>query len=427
MAGCWSGEADITNATMSRLEMQRVYNMAVGKMIQEVTYGIVSWEGEVVAVELELDGILHRRTMDPEHFHNKVKVQYRWPVDEDSNQGNLTYNPVADSFQDDGQDFSDYSSAAGTPTYLITVHNNDATFAYGYLLSHFTTLNPNDSVNVAKDLSRTAGWNGTTAAKVPISYTVSNVELRGSTQETDWSADADATASIEEYGYSEYIDVRGELTDESADAMRDRRLVRHKWPSSQTVDGLSVGEKQRDTSSLRIICSGYALSMNRRYQEADLWATNISDQITTLVGTSDWVTAGKIDANTTLASVRGSEIPIRTWDAIEELIEMGDTSGNDWVGGVSPGRTFNYNLAATEPTYNWYGGKATNLHGVPLAPTLIMPDRIINISDVPLGVVPPDGGEWHSPHNEYINTVEFIAPRGYRITTGRGLALTSGL
>jgi len=427
MGGYWGGQAEISNATMSRLEMQRVYNGAIGKTIRECTYGIVTWEGEIVTAELELDGIMHRRTMDPEHFHNKVKVEYRHPVDEDSNQGVMAYNPAGSSFQDTLQDFGDWETVAGTPVYLITVYNNDGSFCYGYCLDAFATANPDDSINVATNLDRDGGWNGDTGGKVPSSYVISNVEERGSSQETDWTADADAAMSIDQYGYCEYIAVFGELTDESAEAMRDRRLERHKWPSSMTVDGMSTGAQQRDTCSLRLICSGYTLSMNRRIYETDLWATNISDQITTLVGTSDWVSAGKIDTNTTLASVRGTEIPIRTWDAIEELIEQGDTSGNDWVGGVYAGRTFDYHQAATTVSYTWHGGKATNLHGVPMVPTLILPDRIIHVADVPLGVVPPGGGQWHNPHNEYISMVEFVSPREYRITTGHGLTLTSGI
>jgi len=428
MGGFWSGEVELGNDTMSRLEMERIYNGALGKTIRECTYGLITWEGEVVTAELELNGVMHRRTMDPEHFHNKVKVQYRYPVDVDSNQGVMAYNPAGSSFQDTLQDFSDYETAApATPVYLITVYNNDGTFCYGYCLDSFNTLNPDDSINVATNLDRDAGWNGDTGGKVPTSYVISNVELRGSSQETAWTATADAQDSIDRYGYCEYIAVFGELTTEAATAMRDRRLERHMWPSSMTVDGMSVGEKQRDTARLRLICSGYVLSMNRRIYETDLWATNISDQITTLVGTSDWVSAGKIDANTTLASVRGSEIPVRTWDAIEELIEQGDVSGNDWVGGVYAGRTFDYHLAATATSYIWRRGQATNLHGVQMAPTLIRPDHIIHVAEVPLGVTPSGGGQWHNPHNEYIQMVEFISPNACRITTGHGLALTSGI
>jgi len=93
---------------------------------------------------------------------------------QDSNQGALVYNPVANSFQDDGQDFSDWESGVSPALYELEVTNDDNTISWGYPGAAFTTDNANDSIYVYQDYElSSAGWNGETPTdKTASSYTV---------------------------------------------------------------------------------------------------------------------------------------------------------------------------------------------------------------------------------------------------------------
>jgi hypothetical protein len=97
----------------------------------------------------------------------------------DSEQGNLAYDPGAttDTFQDDGQDFSDWEPSGPTAEYEISIVNADGTITYAFIGSAFTTTNSNDSINVYTDYElNTSGWNGDSpSGKTPSSYTISLV------------------------------------------------------------------------------------------------------------------------------------------------------------------------------------------------------------------------------------------------------------
>ena len=89
----------------------------------------------------------------------------------DSQQGVLTYNPVANSFRDAGQDFSQWQTVNNDALYVIRVVNNDATVTWAFLGA---ISGANTTVLVYQDSARaTAGWCGTApGAKIPSTYTV---------------------------------------------------------------------------------------------------------------------------------------------------------------------------------------------------------------------------------------------------------------
>jgi hypothetical protein len=155
--------------------------------------------------------------------------------------------------------------------------------------------------------------------------------------------------------------------------------------------------------------------MNRRFRESDTAAANVSAQISTLVGESEFVTAGYIGVNTLSVPISGAEIAFRLWDGISQMIEMGDGSGNRWVGGCYAGRKFRYQQAETTITHRWVQGRLLDLASTPIRPTMIRPDIIVALKDVPFGVLPPGGSAWDNPRNVYIEEAEFIAPDQYRL------------
>jgi len=315
VGGYWMGDFTVGPETMSRAKMIEAFNLDLGRRLVENTSGVESWEGEIIEIELMLRGILYRRTLDPERWHNKVKVRYT-----DESTGNSTA--------------------------------------------------------------------------------------------TAWGEETD---SSDVYGESCYIDLIGETSAAAATALRDRRLAEFAFPKSVPAGSLSFGQESFQEDALRVRCAGYAYSMNRRFQESDIASAAISTQLAALAGNSEFVTAGDIDTNSLSAPVKASDIPQRLWDAAEELILMGDASGNRWVGGVYKGRKFNYCPAQTSVTHYWRNGRLTDLIGRPVIPSLIWPNIIVQISDTPLGVTPPGGAAWDSPRNLWIEEVEFIAPDGYRL------------
>ena len=424
MGGFWTG--DLVISGISQLELQRLYSTIIGKRVVENSYGRTTWEGEIVSLAMTLNGVTHEQSLDVELWHNKVKTQYTYPNVDDIEQGNLVYDPGGnDAWQDDGQDFSDWETAAGDSVYEITVTNDDDTTCQGYLGAAFQTTNPDDSVYVYKDVERgTAGWNGTTGGKTPSSYVVSHVTLAGTQVATAWS---ESTDSSDIYGESCYIDVLAEeCYAAAAEASRDRRLTDFAYPRSISAGGLSGDEPQSGGDQLEISCAGYVYSMNRRFYETDVEPLAVSAQISTLVAASEYVTAGSILTNSTITvPLTGADMTFRLWDGIEGLVALGNSSGDRYTGGVYAGRLFRYDTAETTMLYHWRQGRLHYATGHLVPATLITPDIIVQL-EAPLVIAPPGGAEWDNLTRVYINEVEFVAPNGYRLIPDAGDVLAGG-
>ena len=231
---------------------------------------------------------------------------------------------------------------------------------------------------------------------------------------TAWS---ETTASSDLYGESCYVDTVGSPYGATASAARrDRRLAEYAYPRSRASGGLSYsGQPTGRGAKLDVLCAGYVFSMNRRYRETDTAAAALSAQITTLVGESEFVTAGTIVTNSASLPISTKGIPARLWDLIEDLIGIGDTSGNRYVGGVYAGRVFNYAAAATTVTYYWRGGVLYDAAGTPMLPPHIKPNTIVEQAGAPRGRTLPGGAVWDQSNRIYIEEVEFVAPNGYRL------------
>jgi hypothetical protein len=147
---------------------------------------------------------------------------------------------------------------------------------------------------------------------------------------------------------------------------------------------------------------------------------DISTQIGTLVAASEFVTAGSILVNDTLqVPLTGADITTLIWDNVEGFIQMGDTSGNRYRGGVRNGQLFDYDLAATDVLYQWNNGRLEYANGQPVFPTLIRPDILVRL-DAPLVIPAPGASDWNTNIQTYIQEVEFIAPRSYRLIPESG-------
>lgn len=301
---------------MTPVEMWRFFSENIGRRVRERTASITSWEGEIVEMDLTIDGITWRITLNPERFQNKVNVYY---TDADTNK----------------------QSSSG------------------------------------------------------------------------WSEDTD---SSDVYGESCYIDVVGQHYDSTvATARRDRRLMEFAFPQSLPVGDLAqiVGEPGPPTLAVR--CAGYGLGMNRRYQTTDIAAAALSTQISTLVGYSEFVAAGRIETNSLSVPIKCATQPRRLWDLVKEMIEIGDASGDRWIGGCYAGRKFNYEAAETAVTHYWRDGRLVDKGNNPVVPSLILPNMVVQLAAAMPGDLPPGGNVWDSPRNVWIEEVEFAVPDSYRL------------
>ena len=94
------------------------------------------------------------------------------------------------------------------------------------------------------------------------------------------------------------------------------------------------------------------------------------------------------------------------------------------MAGVTAGRLFRYDLAATEMLYEWRNGQLRYITGQRVPATLITPDIIVRL-EAPL-VTPGPGQTFQSVTQAYITECEFIAPRSYRLVPADGDVLRGG-
>ena len=224
------------------------------------------------------------------------------------------------------------------------------------------------------------------------------------------------TDSSDEYGEMEAILTLPKTTSAAATAMRDAQLKGYAWPRSRLVSGLAFPRPSAvKEDQLLVVVAGYWHTLNWRYREASIEDT-VSNLITTLVGLSEFVSAGRIETNSLAAYAECDPIGQRLGDLIEDLIAQGDASGNVWKGGVYGDREFVYEQAPTEPRYFLHGGRLVDVVGVEVLPPLLEPGFLLYNASAPTAALPPGtSSAWDDPRVCYVDEVEFIAPDGLRL------------
>jgi hypothetical protein len=410
VGGYGLGSFQLSEEDLTLAELKGFYANNLGNVVKEKTFGLIGYEGLLYEFRLVMAGREYRRTLNPKWWRDKVKVIYTYPTAEDSQIGNLAYNPIANSFQDDGQDFSEWETAAGDAAYSIAVTNSDSTRAWGFLGAAFTTANANDSIYVFTDVERgTAGWNGEVSGKTPSTYEVSNVQLAGERQDTGWSENTDASA---EYGRMEYVHTLGGTAPEAATAFRDRDLVEYAWPRSRKIGaGRMDPGTTRGPVVLEVSVAGYWTTLFWRYRATSRIAT-ASDLLTTLIGESEFVTAGRIETNEMQVRADCEPVPARLGDLIKEIILQGDLSQNVWQGGVYNDREFVYEQAPTAVEYyERADGVLVDQARVEVVPSLMKAGFLLQDESAPTGGQPPGtSSAWDDPRVGYVEEVTFRAP-----------------
>lgn len=240
--------------------------------------------------------------------------------------------------------------------------------------------------------------------RVRVSYS----DAIGSLQQTD---DADNDDSITEFGRCEWIENGSSLTTAGAESLRDRILTEYAWPRSRETGSVSLTGHDVDSGPdiLEVYVAGYWATLNWRYRYTTT-TDAASDLITTLVGESEFVSAGRIESNTDVYRVDCEHIPRRTGDLIEEIVEQGDSSGNQWKGGVLNGRLFEYEQAPALARYTRRGGQLLEITGNPVEPTMMNGGFLVYNAEAPSGWVHAGvSTDWDDPRVRYVEEVEFIA------------------
>jgi hypothetical protein len=241
--------------------------------------------------------------------------------------------------------------------------------------------------------------------RVKVLYT----DATGERQVANWSENTDSSGI---YGVMEYIYAVGAKTSNGATALRDRALVAHAWPQSREVGGVSVGSQTTSTErdGLYVTTAGFGATLNWQYKE-DNASANADSLIPTLIGETEFVTVGRIETNTLPVLVSGDPVPIRIGDAIETVIEEGDSSGNLWKGGVYADQKFIYEPLPTTIDYILRNGALLDAAGLPVELPLVNPGFYVRDASAPKGGQPPGTSNiWDDPQVSYCEEVEFIWP-----------------
>lgn len=223
---------------------------------------------------------------------------------------------------------------------------------------------------------------------------------------TAWNTNA---LSIANYGQRDDTFTLDGVAANVATDFRDTQLTRYGWPRSVGTGGtLFPADDVPLPPTLYVQLSGYVFTLNWRFVVSNsATLTNLSSFMSTLIGESEFITAGTITANTRQVPQRFLS-PMRTWDAIEKLTSIGDSAGNRYVAAVGSGRILNYGLAATTVSYNIANGKLYELDGSECIPGEIVPDRIARRQDAPSGFW--EGDVYSDPRNIYLSEIQFHAP-----------------
>lgn len=169
------------------------------------------------------------------------------------------------------------------------------------------------------------------------------------TKETAWYENA---ASIAQYGYRELILLPDDpVTTDAAEAMAQQEvsLSAEPWPRTVAID-------DRLADGLLVTVAGDVFTANNRYVTAgDGTEDDVSTYIQEIVATDcQFLTVGRIVANT-LQTKKAVATPMRAWDKILQLVELGDANFDPWLFYVADGGWAHYGAADPNPRYEWHG------------------------------------------------------------------------
>lgn len=174
------------------------------------------------------------------------------------------------------------------------------------------------------------------------------IDADGNNQVTSWYTN---DASIAEYGRRELIIPLDGVSATVAQTKCQSELTKTAYPAAEAI---AIGSKNT-ADSVTVTATGLAFTANNRYVTAgDGSEVDVSAYVQNIVEADcDFLRAGYIQENT-LQVVSGFNQPMRAWDALVELAELGDGT-RPFVIYVDGNGYVNYHQADNAPKYEWRG------------------------------------------------------------------------
>jgi len=421
----------------SEAEMLDTFQNGMQWEIREQVGGAITWQGFLAEMELTRNGITYRRSWST--LANRVKAQYSkigsnlitnsscetavWdalfsPTTLErstcwATQGSYSAHIVADSQYDGVTIQSSITVEAGkayqgqvtvkivSGTWRLELKDPitkdmldfDEQSTAGQWVLYVNLSNDNALTNLRINLSCQS-----TTGEIYADAAV--FQLAPARAETAWYQD---TVSQAEYGVIEAILSGAGMTDSGADAWAQRTLYANAYAKARSPGRIRAADAPSATSLSLVFC-GYAFTLRNKYS----WLRSQGDAsniITAVIGDSEFVGVGAIDANTLQFGIEERDA-YRAWDLIRDITESGDADGNRWMGGVYADRKFYYKQASTEPVARIRNGKLLDANGGPLDGWFAEPGSVY-LDDLPMAYDYPSGRDEDRARLAWMNEVEF--------------------
>ncbi len=229
--------------------------------------------------------------------------------------------------------------------------------------------------------------------------------------QTGWVTDDD---SIEEYGRIELAALEVAMTSAAANAKTATLLKKLAWPRAKPPDEFAnlgsdlIVASAGGQDKLTLTAHGYVHTLANKYTLTTGTAA-ASAQVTAMINGAEFVAPGSISSNL-ISNMIDTRAPIKQWQALMDIIQAGDASGNRWVGGVAGQRYFDYGLADGLVAYHYRGGRFYNAAGGELEPWFAEPGHLLYLDDMPTGPTQISGSTEDDPHVVFVSEVEMGPP-----------------
>lgn len=225
------------------------------------------------------------------------------------------------------------------------------------------------------------------------------------------SSYATQSKSIAIFGRKEDILTLDGVPQATAEAMRDTEIKRRAWPRA-----LFAGLTGSSQSYIDVVVCGYIFTMNWRYVSVQEGITtdDLDDYMQSIISTDcEFVSEAKTEQNT-LTILRRTPVPMRAWDAIKNMVKMGDINDNRYRFYLVPGRKSVYEQIDTSPRYYLRDGQLTNVGGQVVPDWLVQPAVVRDVGYLSSGRADPDS--WLGDVRDfYIDEVTVGARSGINI------------
>lgn len=441
VGGCWLGGGTMKGSTF---ELRDFFLTGLFRRIEEKYGGEVTWEGLIVELELMHKGQKFVRSILPMANYAQVIYQFIGPnlfadgsaesaswtsvgspsTHEQStvwfSKGTQSVHVITASSGDGTQIEAGLSIAVGR-SYLCRVSSNIVSGTWTVAI-HRTTddtvlASRTSAVTGAEVLTATipesSDYGGANTVYVRVTADAGGAEaffdaavfqLAPFRKETRWHTD---TASENDYGRIERILIKSGMTDAQADGKAADIVTRNAQPRSMPPDKFKTLVGTKATDSLKITVAGYSHTMAWKHTVTTGGTDDANNHISNLVEEAEFISAGNIKTNSVSTLVEEHN-PITLWDAAEDVIDAGNGSGANWLGGVYPGRVFRYEDRPTNVDYHFRNGEILTVQDGYIEPWRVVPG-LCKMVDMPIEAPGVTDIAQNDPRVVWLSEIRFFA------------------